>query len=65
MNRATEAVSRANDQYSQGKIDNPSNLNGDPVYIFSGKYDDRVPPAQQEAQRDYYNTFSANVDYVS
>lgn len=35
----TERVNLINSQYSEGKIDNPSNLATAPIYIFRGDQD--------------------------
>ena len=40
-----------------------SNLNGKPVYIFSGLYDTTVVPARQEAQKKFFEAFNANVEF--
>ena len=51
-----------NSQYSAGKIDNPSNLNDRPVYVFRGDGDF----FKQKPQADIFtelNTDSANVLY--
>ena len=39
QDKRTEKVNFINSQYSAGKIDNPSNLNDVPVYIFRGEED--------------------------
>jgi len=46
-------------------IDETSNLNGAPVFIYSGMRDESVVPAYSLAQQIYYNNFGANVEYVS
>lgn len=50
---------------SENLIDDTANFNGAPVYIFSGNNDTFYPQVYQEAQRDYYNNFNANVEYVT
>lgn len=45
-NTASDGISKADAYYSQGKIDNPTNLENDPVYIFSGADDTVVLPAK-------------------
>jgi predicted esterase len=64
-NTATDGISKATTYYANGLIDNPENLENQPVYIFSGADDDVVLPAKQEAQQDFYTNYSANLDYVS
>lgn len=59
-----ECIVKAGNYFSDGDIDNPSNLENDPVYIFSGALDTVVRPAKQEAQRDFFDNYNANVDFV-
>ena len=39
----SEAVARANNYFTEGLIDDPANLNGDPVFIYGGGNDRTVP----------------------
>ena len=39
------------------------NLDGAPVYILSGLNDEEVPHKYQEAQRDFYQNFGANIQF--
>ena len=43
-NMGTEAVARANQYWADNLIDDPANLNGDPVFIYGGGVDRTVPP---------------------
>ena len=45
-NTASDGISKADTYYSKGLIDNPANLENDPVYIFSGADDTVVVPAK-------------------
>lgn len=45
-------------------IDDPSNLSGDPVWIFSGANDPLAKPVNQVAQKEYYENYGANVNLV-
>lgn len=64
-NTASMGIEKAEDYLSQGLIDNTENLNNDPVYIFSGELDTTVIPAKQEALKDFYTNYGANIDFVS
>lgn len=44
-NMGQEAINRANKYWGEGLIDNPANLNNDPVFIYSGGMDRTVPPS--------------------
>ena len=48
QNTLSDSIASANAFASSGDIDDPSNLNGSPVYIQSGEHDTTVPPAVQE-----------------
>ena len=53
-NLAADCIVKADNYFSNGDIDDPSNLANDPVYIFSGGSDDVLFPIKQDAQRDFY-----------
>lgn len=36
-----------------------------PIYIYSGEYDEIIPPENQEQQEEFYENYNANVNYVS
>ena len=61
---ATESVKYANQMSSEGKIDNVSNLNNAPVVIFSSGLDSIMPKAMQDAQKEFYENFGANVNFT-
>ena len=42
-NTGTESINRANKYWDEELIDDPANLNGDPVYIYGGGKDTSVP----------------------
>ena len=46
---------------SEGKIDSTSNIVGDPVYIFSGKYDPIALPGIVKLNEKVYSIFGANI----
>lgn len=59
---ATASINLANKLYGEGRIDNPENLSGHPVYIFSGGPTDKgYPYAYQMAQRQFFENYGANV----
>ena len=49
--------------FAEGEIDDPANISGWPVYIFSGTEDDIVVPSRQRGQEEFYDTLGANIDY--
>ena len=61
---AEYSIQTALEMKSAGLISNTDNLNGAPVYIFSGALDPIYGPHHQEAQRQYYDHFGANVEFV-
>ena len=63
-NLADEGIEKADENYSYGDIDDPDNLANVPIYIFSGGSDDDVFPEKQEAQRDFFEHYNANVEFV-
>jgi len=60
---AARNVQLARDMYADGDIDDPSNISGWPVYIFSGTEDETVVPSRQKGQKNFYETLGANVDF--
>ncbi len=48
---------------SAGAIDSPSNLSGQPVYLFSGTGDTTVHQATMNVLQQYYQNYSAAVTY--
>ncbi|CAF5017607.1 unnamed protein product [Rotaria sp. Silwood1] len=46
---------------SMGSIDNVSNIHGDPVYIFTGKYDLVARPSTVKINEDVYSELGANI----
>ncbi|CAI2373968.1 unnamed protein product [Moneuplotes crassus] len=46
---------------SKGKIDDPSNLDGSKVFVFSGTKDSTVNPKVNKATVDFYNDYNADV----
>jgi poly(3-hydroxybutyrate) depolymerase len=44
-----------------GTVDDLSNIKGDPVYIFSGKYDTIVLPGVAKLNEKLYSLFGANI----
>ena len=48
--------------YKLGRIDNPTNLNAQPVYIYSGALDTVVHRPVVVSLVDYYNIFHAKVE---
>lgn len=63
-NTAPSGILKANGYFQQNLIDDPVNLQNNPVYIFSGGIDDLALPIKQEAQRDFYNNYNSNVEFV-
>ena len=64
-NQAAASIELANKNAADSLIADTSNINGTPVFIFSGNRDTTYPPVMQEAQRDFYNNYGANVEFVS
>ena len=60
---AAENVALANELFAEGEIDDPANISGMPVYIFSGTEDKIVVPSRQKGQKEFYDTLGANIDY--
>ena len=52
--RADDSLQRISDSSSQGKIDAPSNLIDNSIYIFSGELDHETPPDWQVSQNMVY-----------
>ena len=46
---------------SAGSVDNTSNIIGDPVYIFSGKYDPIALPGLVKLNEKLYKSLNANI----
>ena len=58
-----ESIQNAQEYESEGKVASLDNLDGAPVYILSGLNDEGVPHKYQEAQRDFYQNFGANIQF--
>ena len=58
------SIKLAEKMQSYGLIDPLSNLNQSPVFIFSGRQDEKYPFEYQISLRDYYLNFGSNVKYV-
>ena len=41
----------AEELFAEGEIDDPANISGWPVYIFSGTEDEIVVPSRQKGQK--------------
>jgi predicted esterase len=67
MDTATQitdfCVARATQSASDGEIAALSNLENTPIYIHSGSDDPTVYPVYQEAQRDFFLNYNANVEF--
>ena len=61
---AEEGIELANEYAAEGLIDPLSNLENDPVYIFSGGIDTTVPQIKQRAQETFYENYNANLMWV-
>ena len=48
---AAANVALAEELFAEGEIDNPANISGWPVYIFSGTEDETVVPLRQKGQK--------------
>ncbi|CAI2373946.1 unnamed protein product [Moneuplotes crassus] len=48
-------------QASKGKVDDPSNLSGSKVFVFSGTADSTVNPNVNHATVDFYNGYNADI----
>ena len=64
QNYAQRGIDLANGFAADGVIDDPSNLSGNPVWIFSGANDPLAQPVNQVAQKEYYENFGATVSLV-
>ena len=65
MQSADENIALANELAEQGRIDATSNLDGKPIYIFSALDDPTNPPRFQEYQKDFFDHYKSNVDFVT
>lgn len=59
------AIEIVDDYSTDGDIDSTDNLDGYPVYIWSGEEDTVIPPANQEEQEEFYDNYDASVEFVS
>jgi poly(3-hydroxybutyrate) depolymerase len=59
------SISETHQAFGRGVIDDPSNLSGDQVWLFSGASDTTVPRAVMDVVADYYHRFSAQVTYIT
>lgn len=53
------------DTASTRAVDDVTNLNGMPIYVYSGANDYVIPPNNQQEQIDFYDHFSANTTLVT
>ena len=63
-NFAADGIVKAERYEGEGLIDSLSNLENDPIYIFSGFLDDDIPEDKQQAQKTFYDNFNSNVKFV-
>lgn len=56
-----DIIKRIDKYESAGSIDSTSYLTGDPVYIFSGKYDPVVVQPIAKLNADLYSTYNTNI----
>lgn len=56
-------IARADQSETDGEIAATSNLAGKPIYIHSGSDDPTVYPMYQEAQRDFFLNYNADVEF--
>ena len=52
-----QSIGAVNTFYNEALIDNPENLNNDPVYIFSGTLDQVIVPGVVQQTLAFYNNF--------
>jgi poly(3-hydroxybutyrate) depolymerase len=64
---AAASVEETRSQAVHGAIDDPANLHGDRVYLFSGRLDETVPQSVMDALKAYYEAFLVpeNIYYVN
>jgi hypothetical protein len=54
-------IKLVNDQFTAGNIDNPSNMNGQKVYMFHGTRDTTVNPTNGQQVKTVYENFGVSV----
>jgi len=53
------------DTASTRAVDDVTNLNGMPIFVYSGENDEVIPPNCQQDQVDFYEHFSSNITHVT
>lgn len=65
MDSADRNIEYASTLSAEGRIGNTSNLDGKPIFIFSALDDEVVDKKYQQFQKDFFDHYKSNVEFVT